>query len=927
MATAGYAELQITPTMKGARTTISKELQDSLGGAESIAKGSGDRTGKSFGQGLKDAFGGAAKAVGQTVLGAGAAAAAGITAWGASAVKAGIEFNTLGQTSRAALTSLLGSTEAANAQMSKLDDFAKTSPFAKSVFIDAQQQLIGFGMSAEKVVPTLDAIQNAVAATGGSSQQISDITLVLSQISAAGKITGTDLMQLAQRGINAADLIGSQMGKTGPEIKAAITAGTLDAGAALDALTAGMAEKFAGAAAGVKNTWTGATDRIKSATRDMGSALVEPFISQEGGGKAVEWANEIADLIRLLIPPAKEFAAMIADKISPTIDSLLGKAKGLLGNLDFSKATGSLSSMAPVIGIVGGAMAPLLGQLPLVGKLFTGLTGPIGIVLGLVAAMVAVSPELRTALGGAVSQIAEAFGNLGPLIGEIGELAGELLSQVGTVLADLITSLLPPIVDLLGGIIPPLTSIISVVGGALTQAISALTPHLGDIIALVADMIAGLAPLAGQLLAGLVPLITQLVTALLPPILQIVQTLLPLMVQVAQTILPPIVEIISALLPVIMEILQAITPIIPIIAELTATLLPPLLELFTGLLAPLLDLVQPIMDLAISLLPPLMDILMPIIDLLVAMIPTIVDLATPMVDQMIPAFQSLIDILTVVGDWIGQAIEWFADLMESNVTVGDVLTSVWTGITEFFTRTWESISGTASRLWDGIVTFFTSIPTKISTAVAPVGNLWKKFSDWIGQVKTAVTTKFDQVVTWIGSVPGKITNALGNLGSTLYNKGKDLITGLWDGIKAKFGAVKDWIGQQVDKIWPFSTPIQILPPTRPGTPQDTRTAFPAPRGLGLPSLTATPATWGPGSISLPGSRTLEDEFAALAASLGDAIDVHTPTFPKLTTTPTQGEVGARTVINVAQSIYNPVAEPASAAIDKASQTLALVGVV
>nr|MCW1079627.1 tape measure protein [Streptococcus anginosus] len=83
--------------------------------------------------------------------------------------------------------------------MEKLNALASKSPFSKSVFISAQQQLLAFGMDAKKVIPVLDAIQNAVAATGGSSQQLGEITYVLAQIQAAGKITATDLMQLGQR--------------------------------------------------------------------------------------------------------------------------------------------------------------------------------------------------------------------------------------------------------------------------------------------------------------------------------------------------------------------------------------------------------------------------------------------------------------------------------------------------------------------------------------------------------------------------------------------------------------------------------------------------------------------------------------------------------------------------------------------------------
>lgn len=221
-----------------------------------------------------------------------------VTGVGVAALKTGIQYNTLQQTTRAALSTLLGSAQAANAQMDKLDAFARNSPFSKQTFISAQQQMLAFGIETQKVIPYLDSVQNAVAAMGGSNQQISEISFIMSQISAASKITGQDLMQLGQRGINAAELIGSQMGKTGAQIRADITAGTLDADKALDALAAGMDAKFGGAAANVKNTFEGAMDRVKAAWRDFASELARPLVDPNGGGALVDLLNWTADAMR-----------------------------------------------------------------------------------------------------------------------------------------------------------------------------------------------------------------------------------------------------------------------------------------------------------------------------------------------------------------------------------------------------------------------------------------------------------------------------------------------------------------------------------------------------------------------------------------------------------------------------------------------------
>lgn len=212
--------------------------------------------------------------------------------------KTGIEYNTLQQTSRAALSTLLDGAEAANEQMDKLDEFATTSPFSKAVFIEAQQQLLGFGTEAERVVPILDAIQNAVAATGGSNQDIAELVRIIAQLEGGVKLSAETFNQFGTRGIDAAQLIGDAMGKTGQQIREEVTAGTLDADQAIQALTDGMSARFSGAAEGVKDTFDGAMDRVKAAWRDVSAELMRPLVDPNGGGFLIDAANGVADLMR-----------------------------------------------------------------------------------------------------------------------------------------------------------------------------------------------------------------------------------------------------------------------------------------------------------------------------------------------------------------------------------------------------------------------------------------------------------------------------------------------------------------------------------------------------------------------------------------------------------------------------------------------------
>ena len=227
------------------------------------------------------------------------AVGAAITGIGVAALKTGIEYNTLQQTSRAALTTLLGSAEAANAQMDKLDDFARNSPFAKQVFITAQQQMLGFGVAAEDVIPALDSIQNAVAAMGGSNDQIAAISEILSRIKSEGRLSGDALQRLGYYGIDAAALIGDEMGKTSAEIRdMAAKPGGIPVDQIWDPLVNGMNTKFGGAADNVKQTFLGAVDRVKAAWRDLSSELASGLVNPNGGGALVDWLNSMADAMR-----------------------------------------------------------------------------------------------------------------------------------------------------------------------------------------------------------------------------------------------------------------------------------------------------------------------------------------------------------------------------------------------------------------------------------------------------------------------------------------------------------------------------------------------------------------------------------------------------------------------------------------------------
>ena len=74
-------------------------------------------------------------------------------------------FNLTSQTQKlnTAFTQLLGSEEKALDLLSQIDDFAARTPFNRLQVAESAQRLLAFGFAAEQVIPSLNAIGEAVS--------------------------------------------------------------------------------------------------------------------------------------------------------------------------------------------------------------------------------------------------------------------------------------------------------------------------------------------------------------------------------------------------------------------------------------------------------------------------------------------------------------------------------------------------------------------------------------------------------------------------------------------------------------------------------------------------------------------------------------------------------------------------------------------
>ncbi|GAA1015905.1 hypothetical protein Aple_010790 [Acrocarpospora pleiomorpha] len=127
------------------------------------------------------------------------------------------------------------------------------------------------------------------------------------------------------------------------------------------------------------------------------------------------------------------------------------------------------------------------------------------------------------------------------------------------------------------------------------------------------------------------------------------------------------------------------------------------------------------------------------------------------------------------------------------VAVVALIIANWDKIKEVIAAVWEWIKDKTGAAWDWLKSKIQAGVKAVVAAVTWLKELPGKVAAWFSQLAQSAIKKAGEVVDWLKGLPGRILSALGNLGSLLLNAGKDLLTGLWNGILGLAGWLKDKI--------------------------------------------------------------------------------------------------------------------------------------
>lgn len=135
--------------------------------------------------------------------------------------------------------------------------------------------------------------------------------------------------------------------------------------------------------------------------------------------------------------------------------------------------------------------------------------------------------------------------------------------------------------------------------------------------------------------------------------------------------------------------------------------------------------------------------------------------------------------------------------------IWEFLKKAWEGISSTTTTVWNAIWEFLVGVWDALVALFISVRDKIVAAIDGIKIIVDKIRNFFTQLKAAADQGVGPLIAFVGQIPGKIFDAIGDLASLLYNKGRDIVQGLIDGIMAMINKLRSAAKTLVDTVGRF----------------------------------------------------------------------------------------------------------------------------
>jgi len=183
----------------------------------------------------------------------------------------------------------------------------------------------------------------------------------------------------------------------------------------------------------------------------------------------------------------------------------------------------------------------------------------------------------------------------------------------------------------------------------------------------------------------------------------------------------------------------------------------------------------------------------PVLSLFMSVVQSVASFVVPIFTAVIGgAFRTMGSLISNV--WNGVIKPAWDFFRNAAGLLADVLTGNFSNIRNRFSSMGQAISNIVHGVINSAMNFFKSIFENAKQVAASFGQA-------IGRMVGTVRNKIGEMMGVLGQIPGKVQGVFSSAGTWLVNAGKNIISGLINGIKSMFGQVENAIGSVMpDKI-------------------------------------------------------------------------------------------------------------------------------
>ena len=446
--------------------------------------------------------------------------------------------------------------------------------------------------------------------------------------------------------------------------------------------------------------------------------------------------------------------------------------------------------------------------------------------------------DLTTLINNVFSSVTTFAGNLVPRISQVLSGIATAFSQ----LAPLITSEIP---NLLNQVLPPLIDgAVALVDGlvsAMPAIVSALMTALPTLIDGVLQLITSLAlalpqiidPIIGAL-PGIIQAILQALPTLIPALIDGVVNLIMMLVEMLPQIIQPIIDNLPT---IIISIVEALVGNLPVLIEGLIQLIMGIVTALPQIIQALVDALPTIISLIVeAVLTNLPAIILGLIQLVMGIVKALPQIFQALYIELPAAlwkgiFDGLSKAFSGLGEWFGKtfssakdwAVKAWSDAKEKWNGVKEKCVEGFNNLKDKVSTKFNEAKESAHKKWSDAKEKFNTVKDKV---VSAFDNLKDKVSPLFSKAKSNAVQTWSTVKSSFEKIKnGDIVGAFNDLGSMLKGKfstaldtakkgfdkikqiGKDLISGLWNGINDKFswltGKIKGFAKNVTDKLKGF----------------------------------------------------------------------------------------------------------------------------